>query len=264
MDKENLNKNGFNTATTAGFEPSLTFPTEFPYEFDSFCSSSALSSPVESVAGSTETESSDEEDFFAGLTRRLTQSSLQETQKLTVPGSFSHTKPEVTFSSKAKQPFTLVSSSFSSLIVFENRVLIWVSLFGELTQWVMAGSPQSTLSGIGSWSGRSGVSSNGSPNGPSQFPSPPTTPFGAQNDTWDLIYAAAGQVARLKVSGESQKYNPQSRGLLSYPNTTPAATSAAPKSCNFGLYSNQPLTHNLPQTAQVSLYLSSVCLMFKV
>ncbi|KAK7828058.1 hypothetical protein CFP56_030562 [Quercus suber] len=163
MDKENLNKNGFNTTTT-GFEPSLTFPTEFPYEFDSYGSSSALSSPVESVAGSTETESSDEEDFFAGLTRRLTQSSLQETQKLTVPSSFSHTKPE----------------------------------------WVMAGSPQSTLSGIGSWSGRSGVSSNGSPNGPSRFPSPPTTPFGAQNDTWDLIYAAAGQVARLKVSGESQ------------------------------------------------------------
>ncbi|KAM4093884.1 hypothetical protein ACB094_06G153000 [Castanea mollissima] len=220
MDKENLNKNGFNTTTTAtGFEPSLTFPTEFPYEFDSFASSSALSSPVESVAGSTETESSDEEDFFAGLTRRLTQSSLQETQKLTVPSSFSHTKPE----------------------------------------WVMAGSPQSTLSGIGSWSGRSGVSSNGSPNGPSQFPSPPTTPFGAQNDTWDLIYAAAGQVARLKVSGESQKYNPQSRGLLSYPSTIPTATSAAPKSCNFGLYPNQPLAHNLPQTAQFQHVMKPQC-----
>ncbi|KAL0003232.1 hypothetical protein SO802_017013 [Lithocarpus litseifolius] len=216
MDKENFNKNGFNTTTTTtGFEPSLIFPTEFPYEFDSFGSSSALSSPVESVAGSTETESSDEEDFFAGLTRRLTQSSLQETQKLTVPSSFSHTKPE----------------------------------------WVIAGSPQSTLSGIGSWSGRSGVSSNGSPNGPSQFPSPPTTPFGAQNDTWDLIYAAAGQVARLKVSGESQKYNPQSRGLLSYPNTTPAAS----KSCNFGLYPNQPLTHNLPQTAQFQHVMKSQC-----
>lgn len=52
--------------------PILVFPTEFPYEFDSF--DSALSSPVESVLGSTETEttSSDEEDFLAGLTQRLT------------------------------------------------------------------------------------------------------------------------------------------------------------------------------------------------
>lgn len=198
MDKENLNKNGL--------KPSLSFPTEFPYEFDSFGSNSALSSPVESVAGSTETESSDEEDFFAGLTRRLTQSTLYETQKLAVP-SFSHTKPE----------------------------------------WVTAGSPQSTLSGIGSWSGRSGVSSNGSPNGPSQYPSPPTTPFGAQNDTWDLIYAAAGQVARLKMCGESQKYNIQSRGLLTLPKTN---STSAPKPCNYGLYPNQSLTHNLPQTTQ--------------
>lgn len=70
MDKENLNKNGSKTE----LKPSLCFPNEFPYEFDSFGSSSALSSPVESVMGSsTETESSDEDDFLAGLTRRLTQ-----------------------------------------------------------------------------------------------------------------------------------------------------------------------------------------------
>jgi hypothetical protein len=70
MDKENFNNNGFKTE----LKPSLCFPTEFPYEFDSFGTSSALSSPVESVMGSsTETESSDEDDFLAGLTRRLTQ-----------------------------------------------------------------------------------------------------------------------------------------------------------------------------------------------
>lgn len=114
----------------------------------------------------------------------------------------------------------------------------------------MAGSPQSTLSGIGSWSCRSAVSSNGSPNGPSQFPSPPPTPFGAKNDTWDLIYAAAGQVARMKMGGESPKYNYQSRGLLAPPKAT-NPTSAA-RNCSFGLYSNQSLTHNLPQTTQVS------------
>ncbi|TYI08111.1 hypothetical protein ES332_A10G274800v1 [Gossypium tomentosum] len=135
------------------------FPSEFPYEFDSF---SPLSSPVESVVGSTETESSDEDEFLAGLTRRLAYST---SQKLTVPATFSMDKNE------------------------KNGAL--------------ASSPRSTLSGLGGcWSS----SSNGSPNGPSQVPSPPTTPFGPQNDTWDLIYAAAGQVARLKMSNEVPKY----------------------------------------------------------
>lgn len=70
MDKENFNKICFNTE----LKPSLSFFSEFPYEFDSLGSPSALSSPVESSMGSsTETESSDEDDFLAGLTRRLTQ-----------------------------------------------------------------------------------------------------------------------------------------------------------------------------------------------
>ncbi|KAJ8557631.1 hypothetical protein K7X08_003256 [Anisodus acutangulus] len=56
--------------------------------------------------------------------------------------------------------------------------------------WVRSGSPQSTLTQIGSWSGSSNCS-----------PSPPTTPLGAQNDAWNLIYEAAGQVARLKMHG---------------------------------------------------------------
>ena len=88
-DKEN-NKNGGNADLDAAF----CFPSEFPYEFDSFGTSSALSSPVESVAGSTETESSDEEDFFAGLTRRLSQAALHETRQLTVPACPKN-KPEV-------------------------------------------------------------------------------------------------------------------------------------------------------------------------
>ena len=50
---------------------------------------------------------------------------------------------------------------------------------------------------MGSWS------ANGSPNGPSQVTSPPTTPFAPKDDTWDLIYAAAGQVARLKMTSQS-------------------------------------------------------------
>ena len=79
-DKEN-NNNGGNADLAATF----CFPSEFPYEFDSFGVSSALRSPVESVASSTETENSEEEDFFAGLTRRLSQASLSETWNLTGP-----------------------------------------------------------------------------------------------------------------------------------------------------------------------------------
>ncbi|KAA0051556.1 WAS/WASL-interacting protein family member 2, putative isoform 1 [Cucumis melo var. makuwa] len=74
------------------------------------------------------------------------------------------------------------------------------SVHKSQAKMAMAGSPQSTLSGVGSWSAWSSVSSDGSPNGPSLAPSPPTTPFGGENNTWDLIYAAAGQVARLKMN----------------------------------------------------------------
>lgn len=54
-------------------EDTLFFPSEFPYGF----ASSDLSSPEDSLVGSSETESSDEEQFVAELTRRMTRSSLQ-------------------------------------------------------------------------------------------------------------------------------------------------------------------------------------------
>lgn len=82
-------------------------------------------------------------------------------------------------------------------------------------QWATAGSPQSTLSGLGCWS------ADGSPNGPSQVASPPATPFSAENDTWELIYAAAGQVARMKMASPSHHNLPkvaQVGGLLGNPN----------------------------------------------
>lgn len=82
MSKGNVKKNGMKTDTEGSL--GFGFPTEFPYEFDSFGSNSALSSPVESVVSSTETES-DEDDFLAGLTRQLARSTLQETQKLAAP-----------------------------------------------------------------------------------------------------------------------------------------------------------------------------------
>lgn len=184
-----------------GFEtelgvPSHGFPTEFPYEFDSL--DSALSSPVESVVGSTETDSSeeDEDEFFVGLSRRLSRSS---SQKLAVP-------------------------SFAPENAAEKS-------------GVMASSPQSTLSGIGSWS----VSSNGSPNGPSQVSSPPMTPFSAQNDaSWDLISAAAGQVARLKISSEAPKCSNDALYGRAFSNNNPTS----------GLYSNQSLSSPLFQSNQ--------------
>ncbi|KAL8552052.1 hypothetical protein ACS0TY_000931 [Phlomoides rotata] len=61
--------------------------------------------------------------------------------------------------------------------------------------WMMAGSPQSTLA---HHLRRAGGSSNGSPNG---FLSPPTTPSGAKYDAvGDLIYLAAGEVAKLRMN----------------------------------------------------------------
>ncbi|KAH6777640.1 hypothetical protein C2S52_006766 [Perilla frutescens var. hirtella] len=80
-------------------------------------------------------------------------------------------------------------------------------------RWVMSTSPQSTLSHMSSWNGRSaGGSTNGSPNG---FPSPPTTP---KNDAvGDLIYLAAGQVARLKLHGGDVSGPTKHKALLAPP-----------------------------------------------
>ncbi|XVE69316.1 hypothetical protein DITRI_Ditri09bG0142500 [Diplodiscus trichospermus] len=200
MEKKNLKNENGEKNNSELLMSSHCFPPEFPYELDLFDSLSALSSPVESVVGSTETESSDEDEFLAGLTRRLARST---SQKLTVP-SFSLDKNEKT---------------------------------GGLSS-----SPQSTLSGLGSWS----ASGNGSPNGPSQVPSPPTTPFGAQNDTWDLIYAAAGQVARLKMSNEAPKYTNFNHGRCLAKTQNPAFM----KDSSSGLYSTQSLCSNRAQTNQ--------------
>ncbi|CAL0315739.1 unnamed protein product [Lupinus luteus] len=159
-------------------EAEFGFPSEFPYEFDSF-GMEHINSPVESVAGSTETESSDEEEFFAGLTRRLSQASPHETlpSQLTVSNNNS-LKPKV-----------------------QKKVQ------------VISGSPQSTLSGMGDWSGQSPGSSDVSPNGSSRVPSPNTTSF--SNDAWDSIYAAAEQVAKLKINSEMSKIEFQSRAVRS-------------------------------------------------
>lgn len=77
-------------------------------------------------------------------------------------------------------------------------------------RWKMSTSPQSTLSHMSSWAGRSaGGSTNGSPNG---FPSPPTTP---NNDAVDhLIYLAAGHVAKLSLRGGEAAGPAKNKGFL--------------------------------------------------
>ncbi|XP_010517355.1 PREDICTED: uncharacterized protein LOC104792823 [Camelina sativa] len=125
----------------------LGFPSEFPYEFDSPSFSPGFTSPGDSTE--TEDESSDdEEDFLAGLTRRLAPS----THRLTPPPLFK---------------------------TQEKRQ-------------AAATSPQSTLSGLGSFSN----SGSRSP----ILPSPPVpTSSSRRHNAWDVISAAAGEVARLKL-----------------------------------------------------------------
>lgn len=135
-------------ANPAG-DSEVWLPYEFPYEY-------GVSSPV-----STETESSDEEeDFLAGLTQRLSHSTL------------------------------LHDTTQKQRQLTKTRDL--------------AGSPQSTLTGMG---GRCGGSGDGSPNSHSGVPS----------DPWEVIYAAAGQVARLKMHAQvSQLHFQNNQYQVSY------------------------------------------------
>uniref|UniRef100_A0A2P2JLK4 Uncharacterized protein n=1 Tax=Rhizophora mucronata TaxID=61149 RepID=A0A2P2JLK4_RHIMU len=187
-NKQNFCGNGLNTE----FKPSLSFPTDFPCDFDSYVSTSALISPINSVVGSTWTDnSSDEDDFLTGLTRRLTQQ---------------------------------------------------LAVNPEQNKWVTVGSPESTPSGIGSLSASSNVSLNGGL-------SPPATHFEPKNKTWDLIYAAAGEVARLKMGSEVQRYGcQQGGGLLGSSGTQNPGTGS--KIQNAGLFSSQSLGHRFSQSNQ--------------
>lgn len=72
--------------------------------------------------------------------------------------------------------------------------------------WVSSGSPQSTLCAVGSGCGCGGQgSSRGSPNAQS----PPAT--------WDLLHAAAGEVAKMRNKEEAIRFNQKSRGILGAP-----------------------------------------------
>ncbi|KAF8397408.1 hypothetical protein HHK36_016324 [Tetracentron sinense] len=202
IDKRNTS---FNDGSLTESEARVFFPCEFPYGVGSYGFSSSLSSPVESVVSSTETES-DEEDYMAELTRKMAHSMLEEGIKSAVS----------------------------------------VSAFGveNPKTRVLSGSPQSTLCALGSWSG----SSRGSPNGPSQVSSPPSTPMNVKDDAWDLLYVAAGQVVRMKMNNDESMYN-HGRGLLDPPRK-PDPISAPLKDPNVGVFTNQVLTYQQLQNTQ--------------
>nr|XP_034913944.1 uncharacterized protein LOC118048395 isoform X1 [Populus alba] len=164
------------------------FPLEFPCGFGSFGFSSDLSSPVESVVSSTETES-DEEDYLAGLTRQMAHSTLEDDFK----------RNDLAFGTEKSKG------------------------------WVLSGSPQSTLCAVGSGCGCEQGSSRGSPSGSS----PPAT--------WDLLYAAAGEVERMKMNNEEGcGFNNPSRGLLGPPRKpSPVSMSFKNPNSDVSLYQQQ-------------------------
>ncbi|KAI3772628.1 hypothetical protein L6452_03818 [Arctium lappa] len=143
------------------------------YGFGSYGPNSDLSSPVESVMGSTETES-DEEDYLTGLTRKFATSTIQE-------------------------DFWKSDSNFN----FENNL--------SKSTRVMAGSPQSTLCGCKQGSSR------GSPN----CSSPPATaaPVKRHDPSLELLHAAAGEVARMRMLEEAaaRYYNANKNFLAPQP-----------------------------------------------
>ncbi|XP_021289286.1 uncharacterized protein LOC110420335 [Herrania umbratica] len=199
LDKSKAENNHKNPKDGFGLEldgSKSWFPYEFRHGFGSFGFSSDLSSPIESVVGSTETES-DEEDYLAGLTRQMAHSTLEDDPRR------------------------------------NDRVFASENSKG----WVLSRSPQSTLCAIGSGCGCKQGSSRGSPNCQSRVSSPP--------GTWDLLYAAAGEVARMRMNEESYGgFN--NRGLLG-----PPARKPSPNLDVSGYYPpHQSLSHQKLQAAQ--------------
>ncbi|XP_075486388.1 uncharacterized protein LOC142525994 isoform X2 [Primulina tabacum] len=80
----------------------------------------------------------------------------------------------------------------------------------------LSGSPQSTLCGYKPSSCR------GSPECISQFPSPTEVKI---NALWDLLYAAAGEVARMRASQETKAFYSTKHSPFSVPQTNPSIMS---------------------------------------
>ncbi|CAK9877947.1 unnamed protein product [Sphagnum jensenii] len=154
------------------------------------------SSPLTSSSSprSTETESIGDDDPLAGLVEQVAQTMLEGDEGLNQRPRRSSTRTH----SEASAPSTCDMEA--------NKAV---------------GSPQSSWSsGSSSSMGHSwlstsnAASSKGSSRVSSQVSSPPTTPVDPQqSDAWDLLYAAAGEVVRLKRNEQQQ----QKRPLSSFP-----------------------------------------------
>lgn len=122
----------------------------------------------------------------------------------------------------------------------------------------MSGSPQSTLCAVGTGCGCKQGSSRGSPTGPFQRKSSPPA-------TWDLLYAAAGEVARMRMNEEVFGYNNPNRGLLGGPPKKPSPISVPsknPPSHDLGFLSNHTISHQQQvQVTQVSFHVLLLCLL---
>lgn len=115
----------------------------------------------------------------------------------------------------------------------------------------MAGSPQSTLCAVGGGCGCKQGSSRGSPIGPSRVSSPPAT--------WDLLYAAAGEVAKMRLNDEDYGYQ-QGRGLLAPPRKpSPISVPVKNPNTDAGFYTNHSISHPQFQATQVSRCISISC-----
>lgn len=141
-------------------------------------------------------------------------------------------------------------------MVFVTPGLILVSLMVFMKKGVVAGSPQSTLCAVGNWSSCGLGSTSGSSRGPSRVSSPSsTTPmYEKEEDAWELLYAAAGQVVRMKLNDETLKFH--GRGVLGPPRKLPSATSLPAKTQSTGFYHNPALTQQQFSINQVEISLS--------
>jgi hypothetical protein len=153
------------------------------------------SSPLTSSSSprSTETESIGDDDLLAALVEQVAQTMLEGDEGLNQRPRRSSARTH----SEASAPST-----------------------SDMEANKAVGSPQSSWSSGSSSSGHSwlstsnAASSKGSSRVSSQVSSPPTTPVDPQQgDAWELLYAAAGEVVRLKRNEQQQ----QKRPLSSFP-----------------------------------------------
>lgn len=116
----------------------------------------------------------------------------------------------------------------------------------------MAGSPQSTLCG------------HDSPDGPSEVNSPPSSPLEQRKeDSWDVLYEAAGQVMRMRLNQAQNSYAQSfhSYGVSGQQRKPAPQPVSAPLKNYAGLYPNQTtvLTQRQIQAAQVIIHSINFC-----